>query len=87
MSRIMRFLQRDETPRVPSDPSDTFHDWEKRALLKAKCPDCGGGLLEGPRGGGMAVNVKCANDACGHEFNICPLPAGQMMGHRLTKVT
>jgi hypothetical protein len=34
---------------------------------KMRCPDCGGGLLEGPSGG-LCVNVMC--DGCGNKFNI-----------------
>ena len=35
---------------------------------QGKCPDCGGQLLKGPRGG-AAINVMC--EKCRHEFNIC----------------
>lgn len=44
---------------------------EKEKLRKGICPDCGGiEFLEGPHGG-LAVNVKCANEECGSKFNIC----------------
>ena len=37
------------------------------------CVDCGcSDFLEGPSGG-LATNVKCANDECGSEFNIMPM--------------
>lgn len=33
------------------------------------CPDCSGTKwYEGPEGG-VAMNIKCANPACGHWFN------------------
>ena len=40
---------------------------------KPRCPDCGGEkFLPGPRGG-LAMNIKCANPACGSKFNVCPV--------------
>jgi len=38
---------------------------EVKKLNTGKCPDCGGQLLEGPRGG-FAMNIKC--ESCGQVF-------------------
>ena len=36
------------------------------------CPDCNRiGFFEGPHGG-LSVNIRCANPACGARFNITP---------------
>ena len=46
---------------------DKLTDYEKKIVMgKGDCPDCGGGLLEGPTGG-LSVNVKCS--LCGAKFN------------------
>lgn len=42
-----------------------FTDEQEAQISEGECPDCGGQLLKGPRGGG-AINVLCAK--CGHEF-------------------
>ncbi len=52
----------------------------KALVVDHKCPDCGGGtFLMGPHGG-MAQNIKCANTACGSEFNCAPFDDGQWCG-------
>lgn len=48
-------------------------------IATGKCPDCGGRLLYGPRGG-AAINVKC--DSCGNKFNVAITPIGNM-GERI----
>ena len=40
---------------------------ELMAIREAHCPDCGGSLLRGPRGG-ATVNIKCITSD--HEFNV-----------------
>jgi len=43
-----------------------------------RCPDCGEAeFLEGPTGG-ISQNIKCANDACGSEFNMAAV-GGQLL--------
>lgn len=87
LGRLQRRLPRrspKEGPqdRTPSDPSGHFHPWEMEPLSRGRCPDCGGGLLVGPRGG-LSMNVRCED--CGNEFNICPLGRDRVMGHRLRR--
>lgn len=43
------------------------------------CPDCGSDKFHmGPQGG-MCQNIKCANKACGSEFNVAPFEDGQFL--------
>jgi uncharacterized protein (DUF983 family) len=52
---------------------DWIHPELAEAVHRRLCPDCGGRLHDGPRGG-LAVNVECFT--CGHKFNDCwPLGA------------
>lgn len=46
------------------------------------CPDCGNTeFYEGPSGG-LCINVKCANEACGTRLNVAHLP-GLMLAQRI----
>ncbi len=46
----------------------------------AKCPDCGGYLLQGPEGG-MSINTLC--EGCGSEFNLT-FWGGLIIGERIS---
>ena len=50
---------------------ETVSEYQAEKIWGGKCPDCGGDLLEGPRGG-MAINVKC--EGCHNKFNVPPRP-------------
>lgn len=58
---------------VTAEPR-TLTDAERVELSfkqSGKCPDCSGkDFFEGPSGG-VCTNWKCANEACGHYFNVC----------------
>ena len=45
-----------------------FDELQKNGCLDCGCKD----FLQGPSGG-MAQNVKCANDECGSKYNIMPM--------------
>jgi hypothetical protein len=56
-------------PERTSEDGDRLTDYELEMVRKNVCPDCEHeGFLGGPCGG-MAQNIKCANDECGSRFN------------------
>ncbi len=63
------------TGRISPAMEDTTKDGEflslreVQSIAKNICPDCGGEIRWGPRGG-MAQNVKCFGK-CGVKFNYC----------------
>ena len=65
LSRVKEFFKKE----------DTRYENEKLFdhLYEKGCVDCGcKDFLEGPSGG-IAQNVKCANDECGSKYNIMPM--------------
>lgn len=56
------------------EPSKTYLEYERltpaemEVFRYQRCPDCGGQVWPGPRGG-MSVNYLCQTDGCGSKFN------------------
>lgn len=64
----LNIVKLNEYPLSKTQAEEWGHDKNViAAVAAAKCPDCGGQLLEGPHGGAM-MNVMC--DACCHKFNV-----------------
>lgn len=84
--KIRRRVKRQLAGRLPDGTqlktgTDDLDDAAFRRLQKTrKCPDCGGGLLEGPSGG-CSINVTC--DKCGHRFNIAVFMGDIAMAQRI----
>ncbi|HEY4759593.1 MAG TPA: hypothetical protein VIH42_03335 [Thermoguttaceae bacterium] len=64
---LLWWLRKHKIERSSKEGED-LTDYERNLISKTgKCPDCGGGLLEGPRGG-MSTNYCCSS--CHSEFNL-----------------
>lgn len=64
-----------------SKEHDVLSPDEGRMVFQTgRCPDCGGGLAEGPRGG-LSQNFCCV--MCHSEFNLTWLP-GAVHGERIS---
>jgi len=77
----MQWLRSWWNPARSSKEHDDLTDYERRMIHeKGKCPDCGGKLLPGPRGG-SSQNFCCA--ICHSEFNLTII-AGAVLGERIS---
>lgn len=67
MKRLMSWWHRKHCTRS-FKKGENITDWEAKTIHKTGgCPDCGGGLTEGPYGG-PSVNYLCIR--CHSEFNL-----------------
>lgn len=67
--------------KLPGHPAayPTLSDGELTEIGQGYCPDCGGSLLWGPKGG-SSQNVMCS--LCRQEFNVAFVSDHAVMGHR-----
>jgi len=80
VDQLWSLLASREVQRSSKERED-LTDYERHVIHQAnKCPDCGGGLLPGPRGG-SAQNFCCA--VCHSEFNVTVI-AGAVLGQRIS---
>jgi hypothetical protein len=64
-----------------SKERESLTEWERDQIHRTgHCPDCGGGLKEGPHGG-MGANYICL--VCHSEFNLT-LIAEAVLGERIS---
>jgi hypothetical protein len=78
--RWPRLIGKKEMERTSKEREHLTPDECRLIFQTGRCPDCGGGLCEGPRGG-MSVNYACME--CYSEFNLIWV-LGMVVGERIS---